>query len=262
MKKSGRMSQEELSGEPNRKSHNSLRSNDFTLIELLAVISILSILMCILLPALGKAKEQAKKISCLGNFKQIGLAMMGYVEDNKEWLSGCNLYDQDTPTNKSARWYIIPAYYAGLQSNLTMAAWEAQVSPKNFRIMRCPADATKNGTTEYCNYGLNSLKSNEEAGATGVDKRRLNQFRYPSEMMWSGDSISNNYGADGASYRNYCNGTTTALYQTIRHPGSTANFLYVDGHVDSQNLTFLIKEGTKENTSVKSHFYDSSQAFK
>ena len=62
------------------------RQQGFTLIELLVVISIISILASLLLPALGKAKEQGVGIYCVNNLRQIGMGMQMYGDDNGDHL--------------------------------------------------------------------------------------------------------------------------------------------------------------------------------
>ncbi len=58
----------------------------FTLIELLVVVAVLALLMSILLPSLGKARQQGKKVVCLSNLRQIGLAMGEYFSESRDWF--------------------------------------------------------------------------------------------------------------------------------------------------------------------------------
>lgn len=62
------------------------RHRAFTLVELLVVVAIIALLIAMLLPALSRAREQAKRVSCASNLRQNGLALLMYANDNKGWF--------------------------------------------------------------------------------------------------------------------------------------------------------------------------------
>jgi prepilin-type N-terminal cleavage/methylation domain-containing protein len=88
------------------------KTKAFTLIELLVVIAIIAILASILFPVFARARENARRSSCLSNLKQIGIAMTMYVQDHDEkftpaWTSGHSFELPDGTTSSNAmRWYI------------------------------------------------------------------------------------------------------------------------------------------------------------
>src|SRR5262245_52818888 len=71
---------------------NDQRSRAFTLIELLIVIAIIALLIAILLPALGQAREQSYAVKCMANFKQIGAALYMYRDDKGDDLPWIHPY--------------------------------------------------------------------------------------------------------------------------------------------------------------------------
>jgi prepilin-type N-terminal cleavage/methylation domain-containing protein len=97
----------------------------FTLIELLVVIAIIAILAAILFPVFAQAREKARAISCLSNTKEVGLAVLQYVQD----------YDESMPSGV----YSPTVYLPGL-------AWAGQTYPymKNAQVYKCPDDSTAN----------------------------------------------------------------------------------------------------------------------
>ncbi len=112
-------------------SKKAMRKNCFTLIELLVVVAIIAVLVSVLLPALSRARESARDMSCGSNLRQLGMFIFYYSQD----------YNSYIPANYS------PSYAAGPNSTIEttrLVYWQllpyAKEDEYYWQIMRCPSD--------------------------------------------------------------------------------------------------------------------------
>jgi prepilin-type N-terminal cleavage/methylation domain-containing protein len=84
----------------------------FTLIELLVVVAIIAILIALMIPSLGRAREQSRRTVCAANLKGIGLAINVYAEENSGRIPPFSREYKDTDTWFHFSWGWTPPYYA------------------------------------------------------------------------------------------------------------------------------------------------------
>ena len=208
----------------------------FTLVELLVVIAIIAILASILFPIFARARENARRTSCLSNLKQLGLGFMQYTQD----------YDEAFPLSSYPT---------------TSVSWTASTAPyiKSTQIFRCPSDTAARWNNPVAppatNYYTTSYIMNAWFAGTQT-YAKLSAVQAPSKVAVLVDANTDVTQRDhfhpfnwivetpaNPLYSSFMHGMTfddtanaTKEIALTRHL-DTFNTLYADGHAKSRRWT-------------------------
>ena len=206
------------------------KREDFTLIELLIVISIIAILASMLLPALNGTKEKARSTLCINNLKQLGTAGTLYRDDNQGYFNPIRYLSWE---GQKVYWpYYFIKMYLGNNS-------KALLCPTNTKF----AGTAPFGPTVGQGYGLNmtTVSGTYAFDSSNVDTYlgtplKETEIPLPGQTIYSGDTRLPNAAGEASLRSGYYMLTAYKTYasgQLVPVHSRSVNILWCDGRVSS-----------------------------
>jgi prepilin-type N-terminal cleavage/methylation domain-containing protein/prepilin-type processing-associated H-X9-DG protein len=209
----------------------------FTLIELLVVIAIIGILASMLLPALAKAKGNARSIQCKNNLKQINSGIIFYAND----YEGLVPHSYGGGAGDEGYWSWNSLVYSYFDKKIVPLGPSVDLDAVG---LNCPS-ADQSQDYQFSTYGLNfAVGGYTWEWWDGIGDKYCNIFKVKntSEVFLSGDKNPNSWNGAYAIFRRsfpVISHQFSADYHynvPIRHQNGS-NWLYIDGHSDWQPAT-------------------------
>jgi prepilin-type N-terminal cleavage/methylation domain-containing protein/prepilin-type processing-associated H-X9-DG protein len=259
----------------------------FTLIELLVVIAIIAILAAILFPVFAQARDKARSAACLSNLKQIGTALMMYMQDYDEKTTW--FYNVNSHPDVVGRYWYFPLYPYTKNWNVFVCPSVSARGPANTDGLGEACNPTRISTTagsvgqlvpnmRRCGYGFNTAHVGYGGGdpyyKTAGDTKALASFEEPARTLYIADSAygptkDQNQGwqdikcpilphKPNLAARNdvYVSGTQydgpDNANITRRHVGG-ANCMFMDGHAKWYHYNGIVWERSREKE-IWGHF--------
>lgn len=212
------------------------KNKGFTLIELLVVIAIIAILAAMLLPALSRAREQARRAVCMGNLKQLGLILNMYAQDYRQFFPNYQVddaqYSESKDVNRSLSLLTgrprhpdhgVETYRYVNDMNLFICPSSSDVPypPTDERHGMLRAQSTQAVSVGQCSYAYAMnlhLQTNANTAIMADGKAGFAQYHTEPNFRWDG--------ATAAAEANMLH-----LLPLHNHGTAGVNVLYVHGNV-------------------------------
>ena len=221
------------------------RLSAFTLVELLVVISIISLLVSILLPALSKAREQGKAISCQSNLRQFMLAANIYAFNQADYFPVAYRFDVTPAISTAYSWdfHVVTDWTAGGQKHIEPGfLWQGDKEVTE--VQQCPSyrgPSNSIGNMDpYTDYNYNASYIGQAKGENSASSVRFSAIKNSAECAVFGDGQyyagANKYmrapfsGDQDKGDWGFSDSFRSSGTQGFRHNRATS-VAYADGHV-------------------------------
>ena len=224
-------------------AHGRVNPHGFTLIELLVVIAIIAILAGMLCPALNRARETARSISCTNNMKQMGVADAGYINDYNDMITP-SWFPYSEVQYEARTWYAaLSGYKPNAKPSVTGGYGTVYKGSANaVGTFLCPGEPEKYSAFGYTQYAANNYLSG--ITFTGADYlstwRKITCVYNPAKAWHFADNRkTGTYVLTITSDMAYRHGAKDPRpYQAYSqaHPSvckGKCNFTFMDGHVEA-----------------------------
>ena len=221
------------------------RKQQFTLIELLVVIAIIAILAAMLLPALGKVKEAGFAAQCRNNFHQAGKSILLYVEDFNGYVPVAEINTFNHQGNGVMTGYWPKRPTANDRYGALYRVSESLVVNSPYA---CPMAQTPSTVSCYYTMGLNNWFGRYYMVSAPTPEMFMSyKFKFPSRLMYMGDGKNWTF--------NYDKPFTHADYAIQFRHNKGANFLFVDGHVQTMKSAEIPNQEAVSGNRSKPFWY-------
>ncbi len=245
------------------------RITQFTMIELLVVISILAILAALLLPALNSAREKGRTISCVSLQKTIATGAILYADVCDGWIMQSTMENEDGFSGTRRRWCtnLLFLQSAGIQYNTLQGA----VPADNYRHMwkrqfLCPsvdsaaiAAGSLYGMAER-SWGMQRLWRDLPAQPSKQTSVRISSVSRPSAKVFFHEITDGGESVNGsrtflAKYLEWKVDSSVGGTLAYRHSGVFSNVAFYDGHVQTGKEGMLRDPNPYNNNLVNRIWY-------